>query len=134
MRDYTGPDCFWRSADSSKPSPLASFFGRASVVPFPFTLVFRFDVSDTTVSLTEETDLIAYVNQNSSPDVKAARKVRLALRALDGERCFAPFKEERALGRFRRQKSELSVAADVQYTFCTLHIERNTCFVWRGYK
>lgn len=135
LRNFTGPDCYWRITPSATGSgTVASCFGRASVVPFPFTVVFRFDISNKTTCLTDEAHLQQYVAQNSSSEVRAARKIRAALRAFDGQRCFAPFREQRTLGRFRQRKSHVSVQADVQFTFCTLRIERNSSFLWRGYK
>ena len=132
QQEFSGPDCYWRPRTMRcERNCLSDYFGRATCIPFPPTIVFRYDVSNTTVSLTNDDDLATYVEQNSATEVKAARRVRLALRALEGKRCFAPRREERPMGRLGRR---MSVETQAQFAFGELKIERNSQFHWRGYK
>jgi hypothetical protein len=100
---FVGPDCYWKNP-AERPTPgCTKFFGNAWWIPFPPTLVrglficFRniIDLSQIKViryddgplkALREMSDLKLYVTQNISPDVQRKRRIRMALRALDGER------------------------------------------------
>lgn len=85
--------------------------------------------------LTSEHELELYVAQNESPEAMSGRRVRLALRALEGCRCYFPHSAElstaRALG---LRKAQTSLDSQVRFNYGLLKIERNMDYMWRGYK
>jgi hypothetical protein len=137
LDNWTGPDCVWWSEHVGHPhAPQTSFFGRATVLPFPFTLVMRYDETGQIVTLTSESEFETYVAQNESPEAQSGRKIRLALRALEGCRCYFPHETEmfpaKALAFVQSSKRELG--SEVRYNYGMLKIERNLEYRWRGYK
>ncbi|GAA6052609.1 hypothetical protein JCM3770_006400 [Rhodotorula araucariae] len=125
---YTGPDMYYRPANLLL--PVTSYFGRVDVVPFPFVVVFRYDQQPAQpLHLVEVEDLERLVDQNRSTEAAAARKVRLALRALEGQLVFAPHVEIHQLGRSGGAEVERHVA----FRMATLRIKRNSTFLRRGY-
>lgn len=84
QRHYVGPDCFWREPGTSKTRGAAQFFGNAWWIPFPPTVVIRYD-DGTQGIIRNVQDMQMYVEQNEGDAVRTRRHVRLALRALDGE-------------------------------------------------
>ncbi|GJN94294.1 hypothetical protein Rhopal_007368-T1 [Rhodotorula paludigena] len=124
---HTGPDMFYKPPDLSL--PLTSFFGRVDVVPFPFIVVFRFDQNPTQpLHLVEEAELELLVQQNRQPEIVAARKVRLALRALEGQLIFAPHVKVHRLGSTGRT----DVERHISYRMARVRIVRNSAFLWQG--
>ncbi|KWU42945.1 hypothetical protein RHOSPDRAFT_26670 [Rhodotorula sp. JG-1b] len=84
-----GPDRYYNPVEST--TRIRSHFGRVDVVPFPFTVIFRYDDSPAhPLHLVTLHELELLVSQNSSADFLAVRRVRLALRALEGQVVFAP--------------------------------------------
>ena len=133
LADLTGPDCYWQPA--TPPPGIKTFFGRAFVIPFPFTLVLRFDDDcRRNVLVTAQDDLELYVRQNMSEPVRSARRVRLALRALDGCDVFAPFDRVETVGRRRiGRNGDLTLATTISYTYARLQIDHNSSVLWRGH-
>jgi hypothetical protein len=121
---------------SSQSTALESYFGRATVLPFPFTVIFRYDVTNTTVTLTNESDIVEFVNQNEWSEVRNARRVRLALRALEGKRCEWPHQAHQDVGKAWKDlfSRRTAIDAPVIHQSGVLAIERNSGFTWRGYK
>ncbi|BGP51645.1 hypothetical protein JCM10450v2_007595 [Rhodotorula kratochvilovae] len=125
---HTGPDIYYRPVNLAL--PVTSYFGRVDVVPFPFIVVFRYDQQPTQpLHLVEIEDLELLVKQNRAAEVAAARKVRLALRALEDQVVFAPHVEIHRLG----ASGGADVERHVAYRLATLRIKRNSSFLWRGY-
>lgn len=85
--NYTGPDCYWRPPGSQM---RRSFFGNAWWIPFPPTLVMRYD-EGRYAALQSIADLDLYIKQNSSPQAQRRRQVRMSLRALEGVRVHWPY-------------------------------------------
>ncbi|KAJ1043173.1 hypothetical protein NDA10_005586 [Ustilago hordei] len=163
QRDFTGPDAYWRPQEPPFPSGVMSFFGKAFLVPFPPTLVLRYDEGNIqSVSLTCVKELEAYIEQNSDPQVRNKKMVRQALRALEGQKIFCPYVEnvqvgdassgmaflDKMLGRISRrprslprfgilqaakEQSEYILATPVSFVEGTLKIERSNEFDWAGY-
>ncbi|WAR57281.1 hypothetical protein PtB15_8B328 [Puccinia triticina] len=89
--EFTGPDCFWKPHNAADLVGVTTFFGRADVVPFPFTVVFKYDQRPADpVCISTPADLRASVAQNQNAQVQMRRKVRLVLRALENKIVFAP--------------------------------------------
>ncbi|GAA6008193.1 hypothetical protein JCM10207_000034 [Rhodosporidiobolus poonsookiae] len=125
---FAGPDTFYHSPHLHL--PITSFFGRLEVVPFPFVCVFRYDQHPSEpLLLSSLDDLERLVHQNELPAVTSRRKVRLALRALEGETIDAPYVEVRRLG----SSGGGSVERHIHYRHAVLRIERNSAFRWCGY-
>ncbi|BGP65895.1 hypothetical protein NBRC10512_004184 [Rhodotorula toruloides] len=126
--ELAGPDVFYHPANS--PLPTTSCFGRLDICAFPFVVVFRYDEQpDEPVHLNQADELERLVEQNASPTVVAARKVRLALRALEDQVVFRPHIESRQLGLM----GPASVEQHTSYRFARLRIKHNSTCRWRGY-
>ncbi|PWN43949.1 hypothetical protein IE81DRAFT_287997 [Ceraceosorus guamensis] len=151
-----GPDAYWRPTQPPFPVGVSSWFGKAFLVPFPPTLVMRYDQvqGDETVQLSTLGELELFVSQNEDPEVLSRRWVRTALRALDGQLVQAPHTEvvqiggrlassesflqrrrsrvRAALGLGPRQGSgEFTLACPTSYETGTLRIARRE-LGWQG--
>ncbi|BGP20057.1 hypothetical protein JCM10213v2_008192 [Rhodosporidiobolus nylandii] len=125
---YTGPDMFYHPPDLEL--PLTSFFGRVDIIPFPFIVAFRYDQQPAQpLHLLSLEALERFVEQNESSAVGGRRKVRLALRAMEGQLVYAPHVEVRQLG----ATGHAEVERHIHYQRGRLRIERNSTFLWRGY-
>ncbi|SNX85284.1 uncharacterized protein MEPE_03993 [Melanopsichium pennsylvanicum] len=163
QRDLTGPDAYWRPQEPPFPSGATSFFGKAFLVPFPPTLVIRYDEGTTnSITLTRIEEFEAYIQQNSEPKVVSQRMVRQALRALEGQTVFCPHVEniqvgdatsgmavvDKIFGRVSKRhdalprfgvrtsagrQSEYVLATPISYVQGTLKIVRRNELDWAGY-
>uniref|UniRef100_A0A0W0F5N8 T6SS Phospholipase effector Tle1-like catalytic domain-containing protein n=1 Tax=Moniliophthora roreri TaxID=221103 RepID=A0A0W0F5N8_MONRR len=97
QQHYTGPDCYWKDPRQNSIKHCTHFFGNAWLIPFPPTLVVRYDDGRYAV-LTELKDLELYVNQNSSRMIQRRREIRLSLRALEGQRVIWPYEHVEPVG------------------------------------
>ncbi|GAA5993738.1 hypothetical protein JCM10908_001061 [Rhodotorula pacifica] len=128
LPNLLGPDRYYDPVGSI--ARTSSLFGRIDVVPFPFVVIFRYDDSPAQpLHLITVDELELLVSQNSSAQVQAARRVRLALRALDGQIVFAPHSETVAVSSYFRSRVERHVT----YRQAVLHVGRNSTFEWNGY-
>lgn len=128
LKSLLGPDRYYDPVGSI--ARIRSLFGRVDVVPFPFTVIFRYDDSPMhPLYLVTIHELELLVSQNSSDHVLAARRVRLALRALEGQVVFAPHAETVSLGSLFRPRAEVRAS----YLQGILRIKRNSKFEWHGY-
>lgn len=99
QRDFTGLDAYWRPQEPPFPSGVMSFFGKAFMVPFPPTLVLRYDEGGAhSITLTRIEEFEAYIEQNSDAKVVSKKMVRQALRALEGQKVFCPYVENVQVG------------------------------------
>lgn len=95
QKHYAGPDSYFRPAYPPFPQGVTSFFGKAFVVPFPPTLVFRYDQQqEESFTLTTLDEFKLFLHQNQSAYVQDRKQVRLHLRALDGQKIICPFRVE----------------------------------------
>ena len=78
QRHFIGPDSYWRTS-----SARGSCFGNAWWIPFPPTLVIRYDSGELAV-LNKLHQFEEYIHQNEGVAVQEKRSIRMALRALDG--------------------------------------------------
>ncbi|KAJ7596992.1 hypothetical protein C8J56DRAFT_918855 [Mycena floridula] len=129
QKRYIGPDCYWK--DPKVTSTLyGSHFGNAWWVPFPPTLVIRYDAGPFVV-LQDATDLESYIFQNSSRKVLRKREIRMALRALEGQVVEWPFDHNTPIGtqlswnRYRARSSR-------HYQTCVVRIDRQGHLSWGG--
>ncbi|GAA5984952.1 hypothetical protein JCM11641_005596 [Rhodosporidiobolus odoratus] len=125
---FTGPDMFYDPADSVL--PVTSFFGRVDIIPFPFIVLFRYDQQPTQpLYLVNIEDLERLVQQNGSASIVGRRKVRLALRALEGQVVHHPYVEVRQLG----VTGGADIERHIHYRSGTLRIDRNSSFCWQNH-
>ncbi|KAF9270191.1 hypothetical protein L218DRAFT_849990 [Marasmius fiardii PR-910] len=131
---FTGPDSYWKPPEESAIPNCSHFFGNAWMIPFPPTLVFRYDNGLYAV-IRNVSDLDYYVRQNSSREVQLRREVRMSLRALDGEKVLWPYDHVQPIGsqtlccclgkRYNARDS-------TRFETAVLKIERRGNLVWRG--
>ncbi|PWN50271.1 hypothetical protein IE53DRAFT_316116 [Violaceomyces palustris] len=153
---YAGPDAYFRPTKPPFPNGVSSYFGKAFVVPFPPTLVMRYDQGpNSSVQLTLLDEFEEFVRQNGSDQVIDKRMVRRALRAMDGEEILAPFVNSVQVGPPRNKlidkvlgigpggKSNKSggipsgpsftMTTPVSYLYGILKISRREDQDWQGY-
>ncbi|KAG0221903.1 hypothetical protein BGW41_006422 [Actinomortierella wolfii] len=94
LREYVGPDMYY--APELMASNVKTYFGKAYVVPFPFSVVFVYDESSVVVTLVREKELDRYLQQNQDPEIQRRREIRQQLRALDGKFVIRPYIETRS--------------------------------------
>ncbi|KAA1087881.1 hypothetical protein PGTUg99_020877 [Puccinia graminis f. sp. tritici] len=135
--DFTGPDCFWKPHNAADLEGVTTFFGRADVIPFPFTVIFKYDQRLAPVCISRLGDLRAFVAQNQNPQVRMRRKVRLIFRALENKQVFAPlslpWETVQAIKGERRQRWSQRARSDVNFRSGVLKIYRNCQNKWQGY-
>ncbi|KAJ7244762.1 hypothetical protein B0H12DRAFT_1211560 [Mycena haematopus] len=131
QKHFVGPDSYWKGHDM--PNGVTSAFGNAWWIPFPPTLVIRYDDGPTAV-LQDVADLEAYIKQNSSRKVQRKREIRMALRALEGRIVVWPYIHITPIGPHsiwccsRGYKADNSTA----YHSCVLRINRHGNLKWEG--
>ncbi|GAA6010574.1 hypothetical protein JCM11491_002978 [Sporobolomyces phaffii] len=130
--ELAGPDVYYRPRSYPPlPSLITTYFGRLDIVPFPFTAVFRYDQSPTTeISFSSRSELEDLVRQQSLPPVRSARKIRTALRALEGQPVYCPRIHHETV---KGKRGEIEYTRPITYTFATIEIRRNSELAWRGY-
>ncbi|EGG04727.1 uncharacterized protein MELLADRAFT_116992 [Melampsora larici-populina 98AG31] len=133
IHEFTGPDCFWKPRTPPYAHNVTTFFGRADVVPFPFTVIFRYDQSPDPIFITQSEDLQAYVNQNNTMEILMRRQVRLLLRSLEGKEVFAPLTEEWERVKGKKGLFRRNADSRIHFRSGILKIRRNCDLSWRGY-
>ncbi|KAJ7103568.1 hypothetical protein B0H15DRAFT_812784 [Mycena belliarum] len=129
QQHFVGPDCYWRGTDL--PNGVTSPFGNAWWIPFPPTLVIRYDDGPSVV-IQDVVNLEAYMRQNASHEIQRKRELRMALRALEGLIVVWPYKHITPIGSHsmwccaRRYKADSSAA----YHSCVLRIKRRGHMQW----
>ncbi|KAH9065948.1 hypothetical protein EDB87DRAFT_1554562 [Lactarius vividus] len=134
QQHFVGPDSYWKSPSERPPPGSTRFFGNAWWIPFPPTLVIRYD-DGPLVALKDLPDLELYVKQNSDSEVQRRRQIRIALRALDGQKVYWPYRhvdtEDPTISlclRGMRYKAQTST----YYEYGTLNISRKGYLIWDG--
>jgi hypothetical protein len=86
IQHIVGPDAFWfPQGNTGVPFQTAvDYFGNAWCLPFPLTVIVRYDISGTVVAITNLSDVEEFVRQNETRIVEKQRELRIALRSLDG--------------------------------------------------
>ncbi|GLB36114.1 hypothetical protein LshimejAT787_0304020 [Lyophyllum shimeji] len=133
QKNFIGPDCYWRNPAEPSIPGCTKYFGNAWWIPFPPTLVIRYDDGPLAV-LREASELEAYISQNSSPDIRRRRLVRLSLRALEGKIVSWPYEHVLPIGThsgfFRGNRYE--ARKSIRYDSCLLCINRRGRLAWGG--
>ncbi|CAO1623307.1 unnamed protein product [Jaminaea pallidilutea] len=124
---HTGVDAYFRPTSPPFPSNVESFFGKAFVVPFPPTLVMRYDEqTHGSVTLTDIRDLESFLLQNNAEHIVSRKMLRMSLRALEGQSVYCPY----VVPAVRRGEKS---AHPVVYREGTLQILRRACALWHRY-
>ncbi|CAG7849321.1 SubName: Full=Uncharacterized protein {ECO:0000313/EMBL:CCA70937.1} [Serendipita indica DSM 11827] len=130
-RHFIGPDCYWRPDNDDTQSEQHGFFGNAWWIPFPPTLVIRYDQGGQAV-LESLHELEHYVFQNEDPSVRFRRDLRMALRCLDAQIVIWPYKHIEPVGsrtwfsgrRYTMQKT-------THFHSCVFSIRRRGIQYWK---
>jgi hypothetical protein len=117
QRDLAGPDVFYYPS-----------FGRLDFSPFPFALTFHPDHSRVPMRLTDLPSMLDLVNQNKSKEIVDAKRVRLALRVLEGTVVHAPHE----LRSIVHLDNGMELVRRSNYTRARLTILVNSSVKWRG--
>ncbi|KAF9348830.1 hypothetical protein BGX26_012794 [Mortierella sp. AD094] len=134
LKEFVGPDMYY--APEFMASNIKTYFGKAYVVPFPFSVVFVYDESSVVVTLVKEHDLDRYIQQNQDPEIQRRRDMRYQLRALDGKFVVRPFIETRGVQKGRESNGTLEMSlvnAPVSYKRGLFTIHRKKMSNWQGH-
>ncbi|KAJ2920362.1 hypothetical protein MD484_g194, partial [Candolleomyces efflorescens] len=132
QKHYVGPDSYWRKpGEEEGMSVCKSHFGNSWWIPFPPTLVIRYDEGPLAV-LRDISDLETYIAQNSDPDIQRRRQVRMSLRALDGQRVVWPYEHKQRVGRSSWLRRNYAATTSMSYDVCVLRIKRRGFLKWEG--
>ncbi|KAF9111773.1 hypothetical protein BGX27_004459 [Mortierella sp. AM989] len=134
LKEFVGPDMYY--APEFMASNIKTYFGKAYVVPFPFSVVFVYDESSVVVTLVKEHDLDRYILQNQDPEIQRRRDVRHQLRALDGKFVVRPFIETRGVQKGRESNGTMEMSlvnAPVSYKRGLFTIHRKKTSSWQGH-
>ncbi|CAG8491759.1 5235_t:CDS:2 [Dentiscutata erythropus] len=113
VNNFVGPDMYY--APEFLNINIKTYFGKAYVVPFPFSVVMCYDDDDSIVVLTQEWEIRRYVEQNENKEIQRRRLVRQMIRSLEGKIILGP-----------------CCAKEVHYHRGLLQIRRNQRSKWRG--
>jgi len=108
LKEFVGPDMYY--APEFMASNIKTYFGKAYVVPFPFSVVFVYDESSVVVTLVKEHDLDRYIQQNQDPEIQRRRNLRYQLRALDGKYVVRPFIETKGIQKGKESNGTMEVS------------------------
>ncbi|KIM22943.1 hypothetical protein M408DRAFT_269120 [Serendipita vermifera MAFF 305830] len=129
---FIGPDCYWRPNDKNEDtSGHKAFFGNAWWVPFPPTLVIRYDEGGQAV-LESLHEFEHYVSQNESYEISRKREVRHALRALDRQIVRWPYTHVEAVGaRKWFSGRQYSMQTAVEFHSCVFSLKYRGSQFWK---
>lgn len=87
-RELEGCDIYYRGEKE-----LSCYWGRMYIQPFPFRIqiIYDFDQYKETIG---DNEILNFVQQNKDPQIVSIRKMRQALRCLDGETVTYPFEKD----------------------------------------
>ncbi|KAG8948531.1 hypothetical protein FRC04_009741 [Tulasnella sp. 424] len=113
-RELVGPDAYWKPIDSPVKG-CSHYFGHAWWIPFPPTLVIKYDRGGVAV-LTTLADLDAFVEQNAEPSIVEKRR-------LVGARTWLPCGGPR-----------YKIQSTTSFRACTFEIKRRGIASWRKFQ
>ncbi|KAG9120764.1 hypothetical protein FRC07_003616 [Ceratobasidium sp. 392] len=136
LRHLIGPDAFWCPAGlADAHSRAASFFGNAWCIPFPLTVVIRYDRDGSLAYIADLRDLEHFVRQNEDRDTEKQREIRISIRCLADTRVKWPYTHSELVGnRFPWIGGRNYEAYRTQdYYEPVLSIQRNGTLSWGNY-
>ncbi|THV07730.1 hypothetical protein K435DRAFT_772567 [Dendrothele bispora CBS 962.96] len=132
---YVGPDSYWKDPTENSPPGCHNFFGNTWLVPFPPSLVMRYDDGRLAV-LQDLHQLSSYVSQNASPEIQRKRELRMALRALEGQTVRWPYQSIANIGSQSLWcccgGGRYNAKSTKHYDTGVLNIKRRGHLMWRG--
>ncbi|CAB4392488.1 unnamed protein product [Rhizophagus irregularis] len=87
LNNYVGVDMYYAE---EYPNVKETYFGKASVIPFPFCIVICYDENDNIVTLKQEWEIQRYLQQNEDEVIQRRRLIRQKIRALEGKNIIGP--------------------------------------------
>ena len=103
-------------------------FGKAYLVPFPFTVVFVYDENYQTRVLKEKDDIERIKEQDTNEETQRMRQVRYKLRALHGNMVHFEHHETRSVSKSRgsgENKETYTLSVNFTFTNGRLSVGRN---------
>ncbi|KAG8792908.1 hypothetical protein FRC12_004494 [Ceratobasidium sp. 428] len=99
LRHLIGPDAFWCPTGlADAQSRAISFFGNAWCIPFPLTVVIRYDHNGSLACIKDLRDLEHFVRQNEDWSIEQRREIRISIRCLDNTRVKWPYTHTDVVG------------------------------------
>ncbi|CAG8485008.1 15034_t:CDS:2 [Acaulospora morrowiae] len=130
--NYVGPDMYY--APEFLSLKIKTCFGKAYVVPFPFSVVMVYDEDESVVTLTQEWEIARYIQQNENKEIMRRRLVRQMIRALEGKTVIGPCYDgnDADLSRDMDSKS-FNGSSNVRYYRGLLQIRRKQYSKWKDF-
>ncbi|RIA81350.1 hypothetical protein C1645_700902 [Glomus cerebriforme] len=123
VNNFIGPDMYY--APEFFTLKIKTCFGKAYVVPFPFSVVMVYDEDEKVLVLTQEWEIRRYVQQNENKEIQRRRRVRQMLRALEGKVIIGPSCEKSDIDKLNSD--------NIRYYRGILSIQRNKRSKWNNY-
>ncbi|CAG8623522.1 8765_t:CDS:2 [Cetraspora pellucida] len=138
LNNFVGPDMYY--APEFLNVKIKTCFGKAYVVPFPFSVVICYDEDESVIVLTQEWEIQRYVEQNENKEVKRRRLVRQMIRALEGKIIIGPCREKGEKNNNLEEYDKapknffgVSSESEVHYHLGLLQIRRNQISTWNNH-
>ncbi|EIN13788.1 hypothetical protein PUNSTDRAFT_58299 [Punctularia strigosozonata HHB-11173 SS5] len=134
QRNYLGPDSYWRDPGIPPKPGFTRYFGNSWWIPFPPTLVMRYDDGPLVV-LQDPAHLRLFRAQNSTEDILRRKRIRMALRSLHGQIVTWPYTHVQARvtsvgGWMRRWR--YSADKTTRFERCVFVLKHRGCLVFEG--
>ncbi|CAG8466098.1 26770_t:CDS:2 [Dentiscutata erythropus] len=138
LNNYVGPDMYY--APEFLNIKIKTCFGKAYVVPFPFSVVMCYDEDESVVVLTQEWEIQRYVDQNENKEVRRRKLVRQMIRALEEKVVIGPCRNKgdknnnfEGYNKVQKKFFGASSNSEVHYHRGLLQIRRNQLSTWNGH-
>ncbi|RIB14861.1 hypothetical protein C2G38_1972554 [Gigaspora rosea] len=129
LNNYVGPDMYY--APEFLNVKIKTCFGKAYVVPFPFSVVMCYDEDESVIVLTQEWEIQRYVDQNENKEVRRRRLVRQMIRALEGKVIIGPCRGKG--NKNNNPEGYDKVQKVLHYHHGLLEIKRNQLSTWNNH-
>ncbi|CAG8460586.1 482_t:CDS:2 [Dentiscutata heterogama] len=138
LNNYVGPDMYY--APEFLNIKIKTCFGKAYVVPFPFSVVMCYDEDESVVVLTQEWEIQRYVDQNENKEVRRRKLVRQMIRALEGKVVIGPCRNKgdknnnfEGYNKVQKKFFGASSNSEVHYHRGLLQIRCNQLSTWNSH-
>nr|CAG8491263.1 8510_t:CDS:2 [Entrophospora candida] len=132
---FVGPDMYYSPEYMTTKNKTC--FGKAYVVPFPFSVVMVYDEDENVVVLTQEWEIKRFMQQNESKEIQRRRLIRQKIRALEGKLIIGPCRDKSDVfshGSVKNiQDMDFFGLPDVHYHRGLLSIQRNQRTKWQDH-
>ncbi|TFK77139.1 hypothetical protein BDN72DRAFT_953613 [Pluteus cervinus] len=133
QKQFIGPDSYWNDPENSQ-TECTHFFGNAWWIPFPPTLVMKYDEGPLVV-LQDLAKLEIYAQQNLSRSVQRKRQIRMSIRALDNRVVRWPYEHNQPIGAqtlWCCGRGRYNAMTRIPFHTCVLRLKRQGNLEWRG--